>query len=55
MKHGKNPTANQRKIIQKNSMDPCIWLVSKVEKDHLLCLNRYTYTERKAFYEVQKV
>lgn len=55
MKNGKNPTMSQKKIMQKNNMDPGIWLVSKVEKDHLLCLNRYTFTERKAYYEVQKV
>lgn len=55
MKNGKRPTMAQKKIMQKNSMDPSFWLVSKVEKDHLLCLNRYTFTEKQAFYEAQKV
>ena len=40
MKHGKKPTAAQRKLIQKWKLDPANWLVAKDTPSEMLLIHR---------------
>ena len=40
MKHGKNPTVKQSKIIRSNGLNPDNWFVSKVFLDRLELVHR---------------
>lgn len=41
MKHGKKPTVQQRKFIQKCGLDPAVWLVVKDTPDRMELVHRY--------------
>lgn len=42
MKHGKKPTREQRKLLQKWKLDPAVWLVVKDMPDSMLLVHRYS-------------
>jgi hypothetical protein len=46
MKHGKNPTREQKKIISDNGLNADNWYVSKVFSDRLELRHRHTDTVR---------
>ena len=46
MKHGKNPTREQKKIISDNGLNADNWYVSKVFPDRLELRHRHTDTVR---------
>lgn len=47
MKHGKNPTAAQRKLILKWKSDPAMWLVVKDTPDQMELVHRLSDRTRK--------
>ena len=49
MKHGKNPTREQKKIIEKNRLNVENWLVSKVFPDRLELVHKNTGHTRVAY------
>lgn len=42
MKHGKKPTVQQRKLIQKLNLDPAVWLVVKDTPEKMELVHRYS-------------
>ena len=42
MKHGKNPTREQKRIISDNGLNPDNWLVGKIYPDKLELRHRLT-------------
>ena len=42
MKHGKNPTKAQKRIIAYYKLDPADWMVSKATDKQLCLVHRYT-------------
>lgn len=42
MKHGKNPTREQKRIISDNGLNPDNWFVSKIHSDTLELRHRLT-------------
>ena len=42
MKHGKKPTAAQRKLIASKNLDPAMWLVVKDMPDKMVLVHRYS-------------
>ena len=42
MKNGKNPTREQKKLLQKQNLDPSMWLVVKDKPDEMLLVHRYS-------------
>ena len=42
MKHGKNPTAQQRKLMQKWKLDPAVWLVVKDTTEKMELVHRFS-------------
>lgn len=42
MKHGKKPTREQRKLIQKWRLDPAVWLVVKDTPERMELVHRYS-------------
>ena len=42
MKHGKKPTREQKKLIQKWKLDPAVWLVTKYTPDRMELVHRYS-------------
>ncbi len=51
MKHGKKPTREQRKVLQKWKLDPSEWFVVKDKPDELLIVHRADNTTRTIFKE----
>ena len=47
MKHGKNPTREQKKLLQKRKLDPSMWLVVKDTPERMELVHRYFDTTRK--------
>lgn len=41
MKHGRNPTREQRKLLQKWKLDPAMWLVVKNTPDRMVLVHRH--------------
>lgn len=41
MKHGKKPTREQRKLLEKWKLDPAMWLVVKDTHTQLLLVHRH--------------
>lgn len=41
MKHGKNPTREQKKLLQKRKLDPSMWLVVKDTPERMELVHRY--------------
>ena len=41
MKHGKNPTREQRKLLQKWKLDPAMWLVVKDTPTQMVLVHRH--------------
>lgn len=46
MKHGKKPTREQRKLIEKWGLDARVWLVTKNMNDKLVLQHRHTGLEK---------
>ena len=42
MKHGKKPTREQRKLIQKCGLDPTVWFVVKDQPEKMELVHRYS-------------
>ena len=42
MKHGKKPTVEQRKALQKWGLDPAVWLVTKDMPNEMHIVHRYS-------------
>ncbi len=42
MKHGKKPTREQMKLLQKWKLDPAVWLVVKDTPDRMELVHRYS-------------
>ena len=42
MKHGKKPTREQKKLIQKWKLDPAVWLVTKDTPEQMELVHRYS-------------
>ena len=49
MKHGKNPTREQKKIIRDNGLNCDNWFVAKTYPDKIELIHRHTDTKRIAF------
>jgi len=49
MKHGKKPTREQKKIIEKNGLNVENWLVGKIYSDRLELIHRHTDNVRIAY------
>ena len=47
MKHGKNPTREQRKLLQKWKLDPAVWLVVKDTPERMELVHRHFDTTTK--------
>lgn len=47
MKHGRKPTAAQRKLLQKRRLDPSVWLVVKDLPDRLELVHRQSDKTKK--------
>lgn len=47
MKHGKNPTRQQKKLLQKWKLDPAVWLVVKDMPTHMELVHRHFDKTRK--------
>lgn len=41
MKHGKNPTREQRKLLEKWKLDPAMWLVVKDTPTQMVLVHRH--------------
>ena len=41
MKHGKNPTREQKKFLQKRKLDPAMWLVVKDTPERMELVHRH--------------
>jgi hypothetical protein len=55
LKHGKKPTLKQMAIMQKNKLDPNLWLVIKALPDKLVCVNRIDGKTKNAFLKVAAI
>lgn len=42
MKHGKNPTREQRKLLQSRKLDPAMWFVVKDTPERMELVHRYS-------------
>lgn len=42
MKHGRKPTVNQCKLIQKWGLDPAVWLVTKDKPTEMHLVHRFS-------------
>lgn len=42
MKHGKKPTREQRKLLQKWKLDPAVWFVVKDTPTEMLIVHRHS-------------
>lgn len=42
MKHGRKPTAQQRKLIQSEGLDPAVWLVVKDQPEKMELVHRHS-------------
>lgn len=42
IKHGKKPTREQRKLLQKWKLDPAVWLVVMDKPDEMVLIHRYS-------------
>lgn len=42
MKNGKNPTREQRKLLQKSGLTPADWLVVKDTPEQMVLVHRYS-------------
>lgn len=42
MKHGKKPTREQRKLLQKWKLDPTTWLITKDTPERMELVHRYS-------------
>ena len=42
MKHGKKPTREQKKLMQKWKLDPAVWLVTKDTPEKMELVHRYS-------------
>ena len=42
MKHGKKPTVQQRKLIQKAGLDPAVWLITKDTPEQMELVHRFS-------------
>lgn len=42
MKHGKKPTREQKKLIQRWGLDPAVWFVVKDTPEEMLLVHRYS-------------
>ena len=42
MKHGKNPTREQRKLLQSRKLDPAMWFVVKDTPERMELAHRYS-------------
>ena len=42
MKHGKRPTAQQRKLLQQRKLDPAVWLVTKDTPERMELVHRHS-------------
>ena len=42
MKHGKNPTARQKKFMSKMGLNVELWLVERDTKENLILVHRWT-------------
>lgn len=46
MKHGKNPTAKQKKLMSKMGLNVELWLVERDTKEGLVLVHRWTEQAR---------
>ena len=42
MKHGKNPTRSQKKLLQQWKLDPSVWLIVKDTPEQMELVHRYS-------------
>lgn len=57
MKHGKNPTVRQKRLIAASGKNPADWLVCKDTATEMHLVNRYTATKKlipKGLYKHEK-
>ena len=55
MKHGKNPTREQKKLMQKWKMDPANWLVVKDTPTEMVVVHRYSDSTTKMIPKGERV
>lgn len=55
MKHGKKPTVQQRKLIQKNGLDPAVWLITKDTPEKMELVHRYSDRTTRTIYKGERI
>lgn len=51
MKHGKKPTREQCKLLQKWKLDPAVWLVTKDTPDRMELVHRHSDRTKKIIHK----
>lgn len=54
MKHGKKPTREQRKLVQKQGLDPAVWLIVKDTTDRMELVQRYSDRTTRTIHKGEK-
>lgn len=54
MKAGKKPTLAQKKLIEKNGLDPLVWLVSSDTIERMILVHRYIENTTSTIYKEGK-
>lgn len=54
MKHGKKPTREQRKLIQKWGLDSSVWLVVKDTPEQMELVHRYSDRTKRTIHKGEK-
>jgi hypothetical protein len=55
MKHGKKPTREQKKLIQKWGLDPAVWLVTKDTPERMELVHRYSDNTTKIIHKGERI
>lgn len=55
MKNGKKPTVSQCKFIQKNGLDPAVWLVVKDTPEKMELVHRYSDRTTRTIHKGEKI
>ena len=55
MKHGKKPTVQQRKLLQKWNLDPMVWLVVKDTPYQMELVHRYSDKTKRTIHKGEKI
>lgn len=54
MKHGRKPTREQRKLLEKWKLDPAVWLVVKDTPERMELVHRYSDKTTRTIHKGEK-